>query len=101
LIISTPVTAVTSTNNINQFHVIEWSFNDFQELIKEHFKIDAVYTQNILTKSQIVDSLAKKIRYKLNPEKFQTFDSSLKHYKHNFDLKNVHSGFQLLVCTKE
>ena len=101
LIISTPVTAVTTTNNINQFHVIEWSFNDFQQLIRKYFKIDEIFTQNISMKSQVVDSFTKKIRYKLNPEKFQTFDSSLKPFKNDIDFKNIHTGFQVLVCTKE
>ncbi|MNK33144.1 putative S-adenosylmethionine-dependent methyltransferase [compost metagenome] len=101
LIISTPVTAVTSTNNINEFHVIEWSFNDFQELIKKHFKIEEVYLQNIALNSQIVNSFVKKVRHKFNPGKFFTYDPSLKPFRNTIDLKNIHTGFQVLVCTKE
>ncbi|WP_430406167.1 class I SAM-dependent methyltransferase [Fluviicola sp.] len=101
LIISTPVTSITSKDNINQFHVIEWSFDDFHTLIKKHFKIDEVYTQNIFMESDIADTFIKKIRFKLNPKKFHYFDADLKPFKNDINLKKINSGFQLLVCTKE
>lgn len=100
LIISTPISQVTSTNNINKFHVIEWSFSDFQELIQQHFRIDRVYTQNITMKSQVVDSFIKKVQYKLNPKKFQIFDPELRPYKNDMNTKNIMFGFQVLVCSK-
>ena len=101
LIISTPVVQKTSTDNINKFHVIEWSLLDFQNLIKDKFEITHVFVQNLIYNSQIVDSFWKKIKYKLNPATFTSFSPQIVPLSKNVDIKNIHAGFQLLICTKK
>lgn len=101
LIISTPVVGKTSTNNFNKFHVIEWSIFDFQELIKEKFVINEVYVQNLIYKNQIVDSFWKKLKYKINPKPFNSFNPEISPFSNSIDTKKIHAGFQLLICTKK
>lgn len=102
LIISTPVANVTSKNNENQYHVIEWSFDDFQRLIREKFIIEEVYVQNITEKKDLINTFLKRVINKISPNRFKKeFNSELVKYSNQFEPKNIISGFQILVCTRK
>lgn len=98
LVISTPINNKTTEQNINPYHVIEWSFGDFQKLIAEYFDIEHIYVQNILEKKDIVDSFFKRMMHKFFPSFFRKNDPSLVAYSAQFNPQKVAFGFQLLVC---
>jgi 2-polyprenyl-3-methyl-5-hydroxy-6-metoxy-1,4-benzoquinol methylase len=100
-IVSTPVTNKTTTNNLNPYHVIEWSFHDFQKLIENKFKIGECYIQNITLKHQVVKSFYSRVLYKLFPDRYKTFNPNLIKFQNQIDPNNIVSGFQILVCSKK
>lgn len=102
LIISTPVANVTSTNNENQYHVIEWSFDDFQKLIREKFVIEEVYVQNITEKKDLINTFLKRVINKINPNKYNKgFNAELIKFDNQYNPQSIVSGFQILVCRKK
>lgn len=102
LIISTPITKKTSTENINQFHTIEWSFLDFQSQIREYFDIQEVYVQSVILESDLHDPLSRRIWRKLKGQKFQERERKVfERYKNQYDPAEIVSGYQLVYCTKK
>lgn len=94
--ISTPLTKETTTNNINPYHVIEWSFTDFQNLIKKYFNIEDVYIQNVIyrNKRSLFEILFKNKNKKYKKIEFEKFSNQI-------DIKNIKEGYQMLVCGKK
>jgi 2-polyprenyl-3-methyl-5-hydroxy-6-metoxy-1,4-benzoquinol methylase len=101
LVISTPIASKTTTENINPFHVIEWSFEDFHTLIKEKFSIEEIYLQSITLKKDLINTFPKRVLNKLFPNKYnKKFNPELIKYTNQYNAQDIDSGFQILVCKK-
>lgn len=98
--VSTPIVKKTRTNCVNPFHVIEWSFEDFHSVVKEHFNIEEVYLQHINCKNL---KPKKTIFAKL----FQTIVNSIykpivfEKYTNQISVSKIGKGYQVLKCTKK
>lgn len=99
-IVSTPIVSKTTKENINPFHVIEWSLTDFKNLLAKHFEISDIYMQNIAKKREVVDGFWKKVMFKLKLLSVPKFDSNILPIDQVFNEKEVYSGFQVIVCKK-
>ncbi len=96
LIISTPIVQKTRTTCSNPYHLIEWSFSDFQKILKEFFEIEKVYTQSLAWKESFLDKVKRKIFSTKSP-----VDFSLKKQMDFVSDKNLVAGYQVVVCKKE
>ena len=94
--ISTPMAKETTTNNINPYHEIEWSFTDFQTLIKKYFNIEEVYIQNVIyrNKRSLFEILFKNKNKKYKKIEFEKFSNQI-------DIQSIKEGYQMLVCKKK
>ena len=102
VIISTPITNVTTKQNENPYHVIEWSFNDFQKLISEKFNIEEVYVQNITEKKDLINTFSRRILNKIYPNRYKKeFNPEIIKFDNQYKSNNIVSGFQILVCRKK
>lgn len=105
LFLSTPIVETTTSQCYNPHHVIEWSINDFEILVKEHFKIVNKYVQNIKYK-QLKINVYKKLYYKLkefvfnvyNIKELKIHDPNIIHISNINSLENIESGYQLIEC---
>ena len=99
--VSTPITRATTTQCNNPYHVIEWSFADFQKLISSHFIVEEVYVQNIhLLKDIPSASLLHRVRRKLSPP-IQPKRSVFERYTGQYEPNDIYHGYQVLVCKKK
>jgi len=102
LIISTPIVSATTTNNINKFHVIEWSLLDFQHLIKNKFEIKEIYVQNIYLKSDFKHSLITRIKRKLLSQPHVPREKiAFEKYTGQYQTNEIVRGYQLIHCIKK
>lgn len=115
LIISTPINRKTTTELINPYHVIEWSFNDFHSLLKNNFDIIEVYVQNIRTereKEKTKINPLTKLKFKLRPDLEKNFHEKIKiksigrgkefeKFEGQYDINTITNGYQLLVASKK
>jgi 2-polyprenyl-3-methyl-5-hydroxy-6-metoxy-1,4-benzoquinol methylase len=99
--VSTPIVHKTSTECKNPFHVIEWSFEDFQTLVSKYFIIEEVFIQNVFfnptkNKKTILD------RIKQTKTSYTTKEPIMfEKYHIGIDLLNLKEGYQMLICRKK
>lgn len=115
LFISTPITKETTKTPNNPYHIIEWSFFDFQNLINTKYTIQEIYLQNVVLKNKekyIVPSLPVRFynkfirtffpkKYKapyyppeyIKGEKFEKFNGQ-------YDMEDSIRGYQMIIAKK-
>lgn len=102
LIISTPIALNTTTNNINKYHTIEWSFLDFQNLLQNLFDIKEIYVQSVFLKSDMKHSLFSKMKRKLfNQVYVERKKPVFEKYTGQYKANDMIGGFQLVHCIKK
>ena len=101
LMISTPIVESTSTKCTNPHHVIEWSFNDFKELVSEYFIIKDTYVQSVEMKTDnprttLLQKILRRLLGNKNPKikERPVFEKFCNQYK----IEDIKSGYQVLVC---
>lgn len=108
LIISTPINRKTTTELRNPYHVIEWSFDDFHNLWKAKFQIEAIYLQNaafvrnhipLVRIKNYVKSVVLNEKNR-NPKK-TIFGKAWEKFEHQYNMENCIGGFQTLVLRKK
>ena len=95
-LVSTPIVKHTRTNCKNPYHVIEWSFSDFQELVGKYFNVDEIYLQNIEFKNKKT-FFGKLFQGKKNKYSRIVFEK----YTGQCDIDLIREGYQMLVCSKK
>lgn len=90
--VSTPIVKKTRTNCDNPYHVIEWSFEDFHNLINNYFTIDEIYLQNISFKTKKT-FFGKLFQNKKNKYKNIVFEK----FNNQCDFENIKEGYQMLI----
>lgn len=102
LIISTPIVLNTTTQNNNKYHTIEWSFLDFQNLLRERFEIKEIYVQSVFLKSDLKDTLFSKIKRKFFNQAYVERKKSLfEKYTGQYNSNEIVAGYQLVHCVKK
>jgi 2-polyprenyl-3-methyl-5-hydroxy-6-metoxy-1,4-benzoquinol methylase len=100
LVISTPISPITTKICNNPYHKIEWSFLDFQELISKNFDIKEIYLQNVILKKdknfQRFKTLVRKI---FNKGAFLRPD--IERYENQYIKHEIIGGLQLIVAIKK
>ncbi|HMO33781.1 MAG TPA: class I SAM-dependent methyltransferase [Saprospiraceae bacterium] len=111
LIISTPIVIQTTSSVANPFHVIEWSFFDFQKLFSDQFNIDEVYLQHVWIKNftfnfksrfkRIFRSVLSAFHLMLPPPEYIIKKGKpFEKFTGQYDMNNSFQGFQTLVLRK-
>lgn len=115
LIISTPTNEKTTDKVPNPYHVIEWSFKDFHQLIKKHnFNIQEIYVQNLILKNDIEKKnvgLLDKIKFKLRPDLERQFYKKIEKqsisygkdfekFENQYNIDTIINGYQILIAKK-
>jgi 2-polyprenyl-3-methyl-5-hydroxy-6-metoxy-1,4-benzoquinol methylase len=104
-LVSTPIVPQTRTQCGNPYHVIEWSFYDFQELLKKYFTVESVHVQGLIPISKKV-SLAGRVIRKLKKELLSINEPQtpvnyhLEKFNNQYRPEEILHGYQLLVCRK-
>lgn len=102
LIISSPVVKQTTTDNINKYHTIEWSFHDFQKLLQDKFEIKEVYVQSVILTSDLKDPLFSRIKRKiLNESYVERKKSVFEKYTNQYTPNEIEAGYQMVHCVKK
>ena len=102
LIISSPVVQHTTTDNINKYHTIEWSFNDFHKLLQNKFEIKDVYVQSLILTSDLKDSLFARVKRKLwNQSYAERTKSVFEKYDNQYNPNDIVAGYQMIHCVKK
>lgn len=102
LIISSPVVQHTTHHNLNKYHNIEWSFNDFQKLLQDKFDIQDVYVQSIILTDDLKDSLFSRIKRKLLNESYVEREKSVfEKYNRQYNPNDIVAGYQMIHCVKK
>lgn len=101
LIISSPSVLETTLVNNNKYHTIEWSFLDFQNLLKDKFKIKEIYVQSVSLKKDYKNNIFSRFKRKLLNEppisiKRPVFEKYEGQYKPN----EIVRCYQLIHCVK-
>jgi len=108
LIISTPINRRTTTELRNPYHVIEWSFRDFQDLWENQFHIEGIYLQNtalirnhipIVRMKNFVKSIM--LNEKGSNAKRTVFGKAWEKFDNQYDMNACVGGFQTLVLHKK
>ena len=107
LLISTPITIVTTTKPSNPYHIIEWNFHDFHKLVNSHFTIQEIILQNIVIKKgelsffkKVINTIYKKVankivfNNKIQGKEFEVFSNQ-------YDMNLCQEGYQMLVLEKK
>jgi len=104
-IISTPIVLKTWTTPYNPHHVIEWSLNDFQDLIKKYFNIIDIYVQVIKLISDIQKenlTFYKRVLRKLKIKKYKQREIiPFEKFNNQYIPSQIVQGYQVLVCNKK
>lgn len=102
LIISTPISRYTTKNTDNPYHVIEWSFSDFHNLVSQHFTIYKIFVQDIIIerKEYRPTILDNRFYNRVFPKKPSIYLEGIREYKEQFDMRKCISGFQILILKK-
>lgn len=109
LLISTPISQQTTTQPKNPYHIIEWSFTDFQKLIRNsNFRIKEIYLQNALCRKEKQNEFTTfmKTLFKLFPikkvellkEKY-TKNQGIQLYEPK-PKENIIGGYQIIIAEK-
>jgi 2-polyprenyl-3-methyl-5-hydroxy-6-metoxy-1,4-benzoquinol methylase len=104
-IVSTPIVKATRTICENPYHVIEWSFDDFQKILKERFKVESIYLQSIRLEEKepsIFSRVNNKVRRVLfhKQEVQKPVDPIPVKLNNQYNLQQIISGYQIVVCKK-
>jgi len=101
LLISTPIVPSTQLVCNNPYHVIEWSFADFHNVINKYFDIEKIYVQNIVLKTDIPKPgiINRLFRRLIKPRK--VIRSSFEKFEGQYNINQIIEGYQLLVCCKK
>jgi 2-polyprenyl-3-methyl-5-hydroxy-6-metoxy-1,4-benzoquinol methylase len=101
-IVSTPIATIPENfNPKNSFHVIEWGFNKFQEVISSKFKIKKVYLQ--LHEKRPYSFIENKIN-RFFPKKQNYRNTKIEEFSPKTPTNKLGkqlNGYQILVCTKK
>lgn len=130
-IVSTPISKLDiDSKPINRFHVQEWGFNAFHNIISKYFIVDKVYVQlyqnafenEKIWKQYLVRrnnmSFFKKVKSRLNRVLFNRYDlpellhdfiginnySKIEEYTGQYkaeELGDKYIGYQILICRKK
>jgi 2-polyprenyl-3-methyl-5-hydroxy-6-metoxy-1,4-benzoquinol methylase len=105
LIISTPIVANTRTNCRNPYHKIEWSFQDFQMLIREFFVIEETYVQSLqfaLPTRNIAQRISDKVARVISNEQNQLplINPLPEKLLHPEPKRTIVDGYQIIICRK-
>jgi SAM-dependent methyltransferase len=106
IIISTPIVMETRHNCENPYHVIEWSFNDFQKLIGDHFNISESYLQNVqfykvpIDKKDIFFRGMRKLKKLLvsRPDPYSVKKEGIEKWNNQYNPKEITGGYQIIVA---
>lgn len=115
LLISTPVTRATTLTPLNPFHVIEWSYWDFQNLVNEFFDIRNTVVQNLILELEKVYpelSILDRIKFKLKPALRKRYLEKIKHktimhgeemedFTAQYKPETIINGYQIVVAHKK
>lgn len=96
LIISTPIAARTTNTPFNPYHKIEWSYQDFHNLLLKKFVINKVLVQSL----EVVQSRLMKVIDRFVSRKVKTPDPTLKAVTGELEMRNIFRGYQVVVCQK-
>jgi 2-polyprenyl-3-methyl-5-hydroxy-6-metoxy-1,4-benzoquinol methylase len=99
-IVSTPISSVEIDNQPkNPFHVKEWGFNKFQEILQPTFKIEKIYLQLHPPRPYTrFDAIYHRFFLRNKPKK----RTEIIEYVGNFNISKFGKqivGYQILVCT--
>lgn len=102
LFISTPITETTTTNCINKYHKIEWSFYDFQKLMSDRFEIIDTFFQSVYLKEDLkVSKIKRIIRFLFNKPYIPREKSTFEKYINQYNIDSIVSGYQMIHCRKK
>lgn len=106
LLISTPIVGETRTNCDNPYHKIEWSFLDFQSLLKKQFIIEKIFIQNaglLKKKKGVVSKVFKKIQLFISDRlpNAELMDFTPREFTGQYPASKLVSGYQILACRKQ
>lgn len=109
LYISTPIAQITTENPENPYHVIEWNFKDFHNLLSKNFLIQEIFVQNLVFKPEkiIKPTLVRRIGRKLFnipiPTNDNVYVAGIKNYESLSSLKmdNCYKGYQIVHLKKK
>jgi len=106
-LVSTPIVLSTSTLCDNPYHMIEWGFADFQQLIKKYFFVEDIYIQNVVLKTGTENAHPglfrrgiNKIKRSIlgNPRPLQKQSPDIEKWNGQYPAGEMMGGYQLLVC---
>jgi 2-polyprenyl-3-methyl-5-hydroxy-6-metoxy-1,4-benzoquinol methylase len=106
-LVSTPIAPKTTTNCYNPYHAIEWSFQDFQQLLSKYFDIEEVYVQNLYfnrPKPNIAKKVYTKVLNNVYPERIThgpLHTNKLEKYQGQYSVEKIEGGYQLLICRQK
>ena len=100
-IVSTPI----SKNPVdfhpkNPFHVIEWGFEAFQNVLAAKFTIDNIYVQLHAPKPY---TLVERMAHKMFPKRSNYQDTRIEEFNHQVKLQRLGKqveGYQIVICRK-
>jgi SAM-dependent methyltransferase len=111
-IVSTPVAHVNvDTNPINPYHIQEWGFEKFHEIISKRFTIKKVFTQLVRYipptpfEKRMMKAIGRRLGLKDNKPilNADTGRSILEEFKNQYDIKEMGKfliGYQTVICEK-
>lgn len=101
-IVSTPISAKELDNNPkNSYHVIEWGFKKFQEIISRRFIIERIFVQ--LHDERPYTFLEHKLN-RFFPKPFNKEGTKLNEFSSEFPINKFGkqlNGYQILICKKK
>jgi len=106
LFISTPIATKTTISPANPYHLIEWNFWDFQELVKKYFFVESVYTQNISRKPKFFQKLLTistrifGVKRKMKNKNISSLNKSVSLLDRSISMDDYEGGYQILVLKK-
>lgn len=113
LLISTPISSQSiNTNPSNPYHVCEWGFEEFQNLIKNYFEIEKIYVQLYpqkifqLSKKSLLERLKNKVFRKKSYVDFNLDykNSFIKEFNGQYleELKTIDNcGYQIILAKRK
>ena len=109
LLISTPIVPATQTKCNNPYHVIEWSFKDFHQLLSKYFAIDQILLQSIAMKQPPISFSGRALRkfkrdiLHISPPRptNEFINGRLIKYNDSMQIGEIQSGYQLVECHKD
>lgn len=105
LLISTPITKITTTKPENPFHVIEWNFYDFHTLFKEKFEIVDIIVQEIKIvgeRKRKEYNIKNRLLNKISKEKIMYIQGKpIEKFTNQYDMNLCNQGYQTLILRRK